>query len=445
MPTRISARAKPVSSKYEISSSTTIPDILADLAETKTRFESVVDEMEILSRKIVSIENQLNEKQYSTFIKSAPPSSKIIRDVIVKNERAMSKDQQPSSTFVNSVSPSSKIIRDVIIPPYSAFLKSTDREFIDKALMTNNSRKVCFQSSLPSNFLNVTMGYQKVPINAGITKGILVGKKTPSSINHDCKKEVNIKGINIVYEKVDGYLNNVKYESSSSILPCPNQSGTDKRQVNIPFPVADSRSFVREGGRPTNEIYHHNKRPAPLPPSHVRIKTTKKKKLPLPINTEIAAPLSGGDPPWRTVGHTYLGLKILYPTPMQILKSMKNKDIDETPDSVVNRTHSKGIVAGWISSKDVDSDGLPGFESTRTGKPIPAELFHVVFDAFSILDFQDLEEYELMACLLERSGLGLKQSLKKCSARGKLLLRNKSATPYTNLIQDVNTKDYREN
>jgi hypothetical protein len=53
-------------------------------------------------------------------------------------------------------------------------------------------------------------------------------------------------------------------------------------------------------------------------------------------------------------------------------------------------------------------DGNPGFVSERTGQP--ANLFHVVFDddpnhpyASQLLDTQDMEEYEVLDCLLPSS------------------------------------------
>jgi len=124
---------------------------------------------------------------------------------------------------------------------------------------------------------------------------------------------------------------------------------------------------------------------------------TEKKESSLALTrvTEIPTPKSGGDPPWRTIGHKYLGLRILYPTPPAVLT-------DEAMDGVVDVHNSRGTVAGWISSRDVDNDGAPGFESIRTGNLIQADLFHVVFDDSSILDYQDLEEYELMECLVDK-------------------------------------------
>ena len=69
-------------------------------------------------------------------------------------------------------------------------------------------------------------------------------------------------------------------------------------------------------------------------------------------------------------------------------------------DGVVDVHKSIGTVAGWISYKDVDKDGEAGFESERTGKP--ADLFHVIFDDSSTLDYQDLEEYEITECLADK-------------------------------------------
>lgn len=76
-----------------------------------------------------------------------------------------------------------------------------------------------------------------------------------------------------------------------------------------------------------------------------------------------------GDPPWRTSGHDYLLRQIQW-------------------------SGATGIVTGWISETDVDSNGEPGFVCSETGKP--ARLFHAVFDEFE----QDFEEFELEECLL---------------------------------------------
>jgi hypothetical protein len=76
-----------------------------------------------------------------------------------------------------------------------------------------------------------------------------------------------------------------------------------------------------------------------------------------------------GDPPWRTSGHKYLSRQIQW-------------------------TGLTGIVTGWISETDVDSNGEPGFICSNTGEP--ARLFHAVFDDFE----QDFEEFELEECLV---------------------------------------------
>ena len=82
-----------------------------------------------------------------------------------------------------------------------------------------------------------------------------------------------------------------------------------------------------------------------------------------------------GDPPWRTVDHPFLSRRVRWTPP---------EDNAELPHEPV-----EGTVLGWIAATDVDSEGNPGFESSRTGQPAP--LFHVVFDDFE----QDFEEWEL--------------------------------------------------
>mmetsp|Transcript_25407 Transcript_25407/g.36261 ORF Transcript_25407/g.36261 Transcript_25407/m.36261 type:complete len:139 (+) Transcript_25407:279-695(+) len=76
-----------------------------------------------------------------------------------------------------------------------------------------------------------------------------------------------------------------------------------------------------------------------------------------------------GDPPWRTEGHEYLLRQVQW-------------------------SGATGIVTGWISETDVDSNGEPGFVCSETGKP--ARLYHAVFDEFE----QDFEEFELEECLI---------------------------------------------
>ena len=97
-------------------------------------------------------------------------------------------------------------------------------------------------------------------------------------------------------------------------------------------------------------------------------------------NTTDNVDLDEGDPPWRTSGHQYLARRVRWTPP---------------PDGGVASQPSVGTIVGWISEKDVDSEGNPGFSSSVTGNP--ANLFHAVFEDFS----QDLEEFELEECLLE--------------------------------------------
>jgi len=63
------------------------------------------------------------------------------------------------------------------------------------------------------------------------------------------------------------------------------------------------------------------------------------------------------------------------------------------------------------SATDVDSSGEPGFVSDKTGKP--AALYHVEFPedlnhpyANLLVQSQDLEEYELLNCLLPEEEVG---------------------------------------
>jgi len=89
-----------------------------------------------------------------------------------------------------------------------------------------------------------------------------------------------------------------------------------------------------------------------------------------------------GDPPWRRVDHKYLGRFVKYP--MEQNGSM----------------YQVGKVTGWLSEKDVDADGNPGFISEKYDTP--AKLFHVSFnDDEDGLLFVDLEEFELEEVLVD--------------------------------------------
>ena len=90
---------------------------------------------------------------------------------------------------------------------------------------------------------------------------------------------------------------------------------------------------------------------------------------------EELAVVDEGDPPWRTSEHAFLNRRVRWTPP--------EDNVDLPHEAVV------GTVIGWISETDVDSEGNPGFESSKTGQP--ACLFHVVFDDFE----QDFEEWEL--------------------------------------------------
>lgn len=107
---------------------------------------------------------------------------------------------------------------------------------------------------------------------------------------------------------------------------------------------------------------------------------TRKKKISSSEDKEEA-----GDPPWRRVGHEYLGRSVRYP-------------IDESESK-----YQKGKVAGWLSEKDQDSDGNPAFLSEKTGKP--GKLFHIIFEDSDLL-FVDLEGFEVEEILMEENEEG---------------------------------------
>ena len=105
--------------------------------------------------------------------------------------------------------------------------------------------------------------------------------------------------------------------------------------------------------------------------------------FPLPEELRAEAKAEEGDPPWRTDGHEHMGRRVRYAPP-------------GAPE-----LRQTGTVTGWISEKDVDRAGDPGFISERTGEP--ASLFHVTFDqpggrallAGELLESQDFELSEL--------------------------------------------------
>jgi hypothetical protein len=107
-----------------------------------------------------------------------------------------------------------------------------------------------------------------------------------------------------------------------------------------------------------------------------------------------AAAVEVGDPPWRTTGHDYIGLAVVYIQEHAVSARRKIK-VEQT-----------GKVVGWISASDVDKAGEPGFVSETTGQP--ANLFHLEFDdsvyhpyPSYLVQSQDLEEFEVEACLLD--------------------------------------------
>ena len=123
-----------------------------------------------------------------------------------------------------------------------------------------------------------------------------------------------------------------------------------------------------------------------------KIYKTKKEAL-AAYQAGLEAAADEGDPPWRTSDHEYLGRQVLWTTQYRV-SARRTVDLEQV-----------GTITGWISETDVDKEGEPGFVSEKTGQPAP--LFHVKFPedknhlyAAQLLMEQDLEEYEVLECLL---------------------------------------------
>lgn len=138
---------------------------------------------------------------------------------------------------------------------------------------------------------------------------------------------------------------------------------------------------------------------------------TSKKKALEAYQESLLAKDAGGDPPWRTTGHDYLGRSVLWTTEHKV-SARRKVTIEQV-----------GKITGWIGETDVDKAGEPGFVSEKTGKP--AQLFHVEFDddpyhqyASLLVSSQDLEEYEVLECLMpEEETTATEQPKKKARKR----------------------------
>ena len=118
-------------------------------------------------------------------------------------------------------------------------------------------------------------------------------------------------------------------------------------------------------------------------------------------NDQSNEPLEEGDPPWRTKGNAWIGRRLLYKPEAakeETRSGSKNKFYSEDgmhSELVAASPAIKGTILGFISERDKDINGNPGFVSTRDG--LPAMLFHVVFDRgnSSLLLNKDFEEWEI--------------------------------------------------
>merc|ERR1712060_612110 len=91
------------------------------------------------------------------------------------------------------------------------------------------------------------------------------------------------------------------------------------------------------------------------------IKKKKKKEPKIEDAVTEVGEADEGDPPWRTDGHDYIGKRVRWTPPPE-------EGYTDAPRPI------EGTVVGWISERDVDSEGNPGFISFKTGAP--ANLFH---------------------------------------------------------------------
>jgi hypothetical protein len=103
-----------------------------------------------------------------------------------------------------------------------------------------------------------------------------------------------------------------------------------------------------------------------------------------------------GDPPWRKVGHEWIGRQVSWSSDHKI-SGRRSVTVEQV-----------GTITGFIKATDVDKEGNPGFVSELTGQP--TDLFHVVFKdqphhqyASFLLNSQDLEESEVIENLLEET------------------------------------------
>eukprot|EP00804_Cyclotella_cryptica_P011323 CCRYP_016339-RA/>CCRYP_016339-RA protein AED:0.53 eAED:-0.05 QI:0/0/0/1/1/1/2/0/1134 len=113
--------------------------------------------------------------------------------------------------------------------------------------------------------------------------------------------------------------------------------------------------------------------------------------------------IDDGDPPWRRKGNAWIGRRVLY-RPKDKTHGIRSCSktrfydddiVDKQKPSSSSAWAAKGTILGFISERDKDSKGNPGFVSSRDGRP--AKLFHVVFDKENpcFLLNKDFEEWEI--------------------------------------------------
>jgi hypothetical protein len=139
------------------------------------------------------------------------------------------------------------------------------------------------------------------------------------------------------------------------------------------------------------------------------------------------------DPPWRTLGHPFIGRRVF-------LTSQQQNSASRTV-----AVEQVGTVTGWIASTDVDTQGNPGYVSEYTNKP--ADLFHVVFDEelghpyFPLLLLsQDLEERELLPGLLRATANAASAPPPPIAAANAKTMQGNKPVPVSRLVGPSNSE-----
>jgi len=202
-------------------------------------------------------------------------------------------------------------------------------------------------------------------------------------------------------EHPDGFRYQVHYQADNS-----RQSGVDEQLIRHRPAEKSPEEMATELGLDGWQAFSTGKNKWKIISSSGKTYTSKKAALSDYLNDEPKDSGEQGDPPWRTTGNDYLGRHVLWVSKHSV-SARRTVQVEQI-----------GQVTGWISETDVDKAGEPGFVSERTNQP--ARLYHVVFEddphhpyASHLVQSQDLEEYELLECLLSEDEYPPKKKMRK--------------------------------